>query len=154
MRDGLGFLLDVPVFVGTQTSPQSAVNGWTAISLNTTQVDTYGGHSNTVNNSRYTAQVAGYYNVCGVACWATNGTNVRAARIDVNGTVVQGTSQMFPASTTTITGVATPLRTVYLAVGDYVEVAGYQNSGVASPGLATGVASDVTSSLFVIWSHA
>lgn len=155
VRDGLGFLLADPVFVGTQTTSQNILSGsWTAVSLNSTQFDSYGGHSNTTNNSRYTAQVAGYYSVSGVVCWAANATNVRAARIHVNGTVVQGTSQMFPTSSTNVTGVATPMRTIYLNTGDYIELAGYNNSGAASPGLATSVASDLSSALFVIWSHA
>ena len=155
VRDGLGYLLNDPLFVGTQTTSQNVLTGvWTPINFNTEQFDTYGGHDNVTNNSRYTAQVAGYYSVCGVVCWAANATNVRAARIHVNGNVVQGTSQMFPTSSTNVTGVATPTRCIYLNVGDYVEVAGYNNSGAASPGLATSVAADLASALYVIWSHA
>lgn len=155
VRDGLGFLLNDPLFVGTQTTTQNILSGsWTPISLDSEQFDTYGGHDNVTNNSRYTAQVAGYYSVCGVVAWSANGTNVRAARIHVNGNVVQGSSQMFPTSSTNVTGVCTPLRTVWLNLGDYVEVAGYNNSGLASPGLATAVAGDLSSALYVIWTHA
>ncbi|MEV6833469.1 hypothetical protein AB0N17_02890 [Streptomyces sp. NPDC051133] len=155
VRDGLGFLLADPLFVGTQTTSQNVLTStWTPINLNTEQFDTYGGHDNTTNNSRYTAQVAGYYAVCGVVCFATNSTGVRAARIHVNGAVVQGTSQMFPTLPSNTSGVATPLRTLYLNVGDYVEVAGWNNSGLASPGLATGVAPDLSSALYVAWAHA
>lgn len=155
VRDGLGFLLNDPLFVGTQTSSQNILNNaWTAISLNSEQFDTYGGHDNVTNNTRYTAQVAGYYSVCGVTCWSTNGTGVRASRLHLNGAVVQGTSQMVSTSSTNVSGVATPMRCLYLNVNDYVEVAGYNNSGAASPGLATAVASDLSSALYVTWSHA
>jgi hypothetical protein len=156
VRDGYGFLLNVPVFVGTQTAAQSNIvdNTWTPINLNTSQVDTYSGHSNTVNNSRYVAQLAGYYIVTGVVCWAANATGARAVRIHVNGVVVQGTAQMVPTSSTNVTGIATPTRTIFLKVGDYVEVAGYNNAGLAPPGLSTGVAADLSSALFVLWSHA
>lgn len=155
VRDGLGFLLNEPTFVGTQTASQNILNNaWTAISLDTTQVDSYSGHSNSVNNSRYTAQVAGYYSVCGVTCWTANATGVRASRIHVNGSVIQGTCQMFNTSSTNTTGVCTPLRTLYLNAGDYVEVAGYNSSGLASPGLATGTAPDLSSALYVAWTHA
>jgi hypothetical protein len=155
VRDGLGYLLNDPVFVGTQTVSQNVLNNtWTAISLDTSQADSYSGHSNTTNNTRYTAQVAGYYSVCGVTCWTANATGVRASRIHVNGAVIQGTCQMFMTSSTNTTGVATPLRTIWLNVGDYVEIAGYNSSGLASPGLATGTASDLSSALYVIWSHA
>ncbi|MGW1525466.1 hypothetical protein [Streptomyces sp. NPDC002159] len=155
VRDGIGYLLNEPVFVGTQTSSQNVLhNTWTALNLNTEQFDTYGGHDNVTNNSRYTAQAPGFYAVCGIACFTANATGVRAARIHVNGNVVQGSCQMFMTQNTNITGVATPLRTVYLSAGDYVEVAGYNNSGLASPGLSTGVAADLASALFVLWSHA
>lgn len=155
VRDGLGYLLADPVFVGVQTVAQNILNNaWTAISLDTETIDTYNGHDTVTNNSRYTAQVAGFYSVCGVTCWSANSTGVRASRIHVNGTVVQGTSQMYTTLPSNTTGVATPLRTVYLNVNDYVEVAGYNNSGAASPGLPTGVAPDLSSALFVAWSHA
>lgn len=155
IRDGLGFLLNDPLFVGTQTTSQNVPNSaWTAISLNTSQFDTYGGHSNTVNNTRYTAQVPGYYAVAGVVCFAANATGVRAARIHVNGTVVQGSSQMYPTLPSNTSGVATPLRTIYLNASDYVEVAGWNNSGLGLPGLATGVAPDLSSALYVAWAHA
>ncbi|MGW2692322.1 hypothetical protein [Streptomyces sp. NPDC001296] len=155
VRDGLGFLLTEPVFQGTQTSSQNVLSGtWTAINLNTEQIDTYGGHDNVTNNSRYTAQVPGWYSVCGVTCWVANSTGTRASRIAVNGNTVQGTSQMFAPNPSNTTGVATPLRTVYLNQGDYVEVWGWNSSGLASPGLATGTAPDLSSGLYVAWVHA
>ncbi|MGW5477718.1 hypothetical protein [Streptomyces sp. NPDC004008] len=148
------FLLGVPLFVGTQTSAQSIsnnVSGWTAISLNTTQVDSYTGHSNSTNNSRYTAQVAGIYSVCGVVAYAANATGVRGARIHLNGSVIQGSSQMtLPGTGTNLTGVATPVRAVQMAVGDFVEVATYQNSGAS---LNTTTSTDLASALWVCWSH-
>lgn len=147
------FTLNPPLFVGTQSVTQSiSSNAWTAATLDTEQVDTYGGHSNTVNNSRYTAQVAGWYSVCGVVCWAGNGTSFRGSRIHVNGSPVQGAAQMsqFSGSSST-TGLATPTRTVQLAVGDYVEVAGYQLTGSA---LSTTVNLESASALWVCWLHA
>lgn len=155
VRDGLGFLLADPCFVGTQTASQNILSStWTTIAINTSQTDSYSGHSNSVNNTRYTAQVAGYYSVCGVTCWSTNGTGTRGSRLHVNGNVIQGTAQMVPTSTTNVIGVATPLRTLYLNVGDYVEIAGWNSSGLANPGLATSVAADLSSALYVAWTHA
>lgn len=155
IRDGLGFLLTEPVFMGTQTSSQNVPSGaWTAININTEQIDTYGGHDTVTNNSRYTAPIAGWYSVCGVTCWSANSTGTRASRIHVNGTVIQGSSQMYAPNPSNTTGVATPLRVVYLNVGDYVEVAGWNSSGLGLPGLATGTAPDLSSGLFVAWAHA
>lgn len=150
----LTYGMNPPIFVGTQTVTQSVATGtWTAITLDQEQSDTYGGHSTTTNTSRYTAQVAGWYTVCGITSWPSNATGSRGARLHVNGSVVQGSAQLIPpASSTTYTGVATPVRAVQLAVGDYVEVGGYQSSGGS---LSTGVASggDLASALYVAWSH-
>lgn len=150
----LTYGLNPPLFVGTQTATQSVNNNaWTALTLDTEQQDTYGGHSTTTNTSRYTVQVAGWYTVCGVSVWANNATGVRGARIHINGTVVQGTCGLIATVTTgSLTGVATPARTVFLNSGDYVELGGYQSSGAA---LATAVAAggDLASALFVAWSH-
>ncbi|MGW2936085.1 hypothetical protein ACWDA7_30505 [Streptomyces sp. NPDC001156] len=148
------FLLAPPLFVGTQTSAQSIGNNpspWTAISLNTEQVDTYVGHDNVTNNSRYTAQVAGVYSVCGVVAYAANATGVRGARLHLNGSAIQGSAQMtLPGPGTNLCGVATPVRAVQMAVGDFVEVAAYQNSGAS---LSTTTSSDLSSALWVCWSH-
>lgn len=143
------FLLNQPLCVATQTTTQSVSTGaWTTLSLNSTQVDTYGGHSNTTNNTRYTAQVSGVYAVCGVAAFNSNSTGVRGSRLHVNGSVVQGTAQMMTPATSSGTGLPTPVRTIRLTAGDYIEVAGWQSSG--SP-LSTIVASDVASALWVFW---
>ena len=152
VRDMLTYGLNPPIMVCTQTVTQSVNNNaWTALGLDTEQADTYGGHSTTTNTSRYTAQAAGWYTVCGVSVWAANATGVRGARIHVNGSVVQGSTGLIATATTgSFTGIATPVRAVQLAVGDYVEVAGYQSSGGA---LSTGVASDLASALFVAWAH-
>lgn len=144
------FLLNPPLFVGTQTTTQSVTTGsWTVLSLNSTQVDSYGGHSNVTNNSRYTAQVGGLYQVCGVSAFATNTSGVRGTRLQVNGNVVQGTAQMMLPAPSSGTALATPVRTVRLNAGDYIEVAGWQSSGGS---LSTIVAADVACALWVVWS--
>ena len=146
------FILNPPLFVGTQTSVQSiASNSWTAINLNTEQVDTYSGHDTVTNNSRYTAQVAGWYSVCGVVAWTPNGTSFRGSRLHVNGSVLQGSAQMTAFSNSAnSTVVATAARSVQLNVGDYVEVAGFQLTG---SNLSTAVSGEVASALWVCWSH-
>lgn len=143
------FALNPPLFVGTQTASQSVNSGsWTTITLDTTQVDSYGGHSNSVNNSRYTAQVPGMYAVCGVTAFNTNTSGVRGARIHLNGSVVQGGAQMTVPATSSGTGLTTPVRSIRLNAGDYLEVAGWQSSGGS---LSTITASDITSALWVCW---
>ena len=150
----LTYGLNPPLFVGTQTIAQSvATSAWTTITLDTEQQDSYGGHSTTTNSSRYTAQVAGWYTVCGVVAWTQNATGARGARLHVNGASIAGSAQMLaPSSSSTITGVMTATRAVQLAVGDYLEVAGWQASGST---LTTGVAGggDLASALYVAWAH-
>lgn len=154
VRDGHTFLANRPLFVGTQINAQSIPNAaWTPVVIDSAQTDSYTGHSNSTNASRYVAQVPGWYAVSGIVCYTANATGVRAARLHVNGSVVQGSAQMNLTPTTAdLCGIATPVRTVYLNVGDYVEVAAYQASGAA---LSTGFGSspDLASGLWVRWTR-
>jgi hypothetical protein len=127
----LSFLGSKPFFFGYQGTNQSLANGTlTAISLDQTAYDTYGGHSNTVNPSRYVCQYAGIYHILAQVSWPTNATGNRAVEIYKNGTVFTPGTQTAAAGaanwTITQTGLYIPL-----AVGDYVEVFGQQSSGGA-----------------------
>jgi hypothetical protein len=145
------FLLNPPDFVGTQTVAQSLPNTtWTGLTLDTQQLDSYGGHSLVSNTSRYVAQVPGWYTCAGVAGIANNPTGPRGARLHVNGSPVQGTAKFQGAVSGVDLGIPTPTRDIHLNVGDYVEVAAYQNSGAA---LNTAVFTDISSALFVRFSH-
>lgn len=151
----LYFLLNPPLFYGVQATGQNILNTTNvAITLDTGVTDTYGGHSNTVNNTRYTAQVAGYYDMCGCVGYQPNATGVRSAKLYVNGSVIQGSAVEIPAvqSANAVT-IATPVVNKYLHVGDYVEVYTWQNSGVGSPGLATSAFGDQACSMWVRFSH-
>ena len=146
------FLTDPPDFVGTQNTIQSiAATTWGAIGLDTEQFDSYGGHSTVTNTSRYVAQVTGWYTVCGVVAFSLNGTGARGSRLQVNGTAVAGACSFIPGLSSNSVGVATPTRDLFLNATDYVEVAGWQNSGGA---LNTTVNSDFSSGLWVRFSHA
>lgn len=150
--NGLTFLLNPPDFVGVQNTAQSIPSGaWTAVSLDTSQIDSYGGHSNVTNSSRYTAQVAGWYTCCGVSEMATNASGDRAVRLQVNGTAVKGAAALVGPYSGNGVALPTPTRDVYLNVGDYVEVATFQTSGGA---LSTAVSADLCSALWVRFSHA
>lgn len=151
--NGLTYLLNPPVFLGYQGVVQSIANSsWVTVALDSTSFDTYGGHSNSTNNSRYTAQVAGYHQLSGIVSFAASSSGFRAARFAVNGgAVVAGTAYaiangVFPTIMPTVT------RDIYLNVGDYVELNAWQNSGGA---LAIGNTSgDVTTAMNVRWTHA
>lgn len=147
----------VPEFVAVQTTTTtSALTAiWTSINFSDTAgivADTYGGHSTSTNPSRYVAQYAGWYTVCGVVCWSNSNTsNARGARIALNGNPVQGTAVLYGATSTTDTVVSTPARDIYLnGTTDYIELQGWQNTG---GNLATAIAADVSSALWMRWSH-
>lgn len=144
------FLSNIPLFVGQQSSVQSTTNGgWTTLTFDVNIFDTYGGHSTVTNNSRYTAQVAGYYTAVGVAAFAVNSTGSRGTRLSKNGSVIAGSGQLVGAGTLNAT-VASSTTSVFLAVGDYLEVSAGQNSGGA---LSTSNGGESTCQLWVAWAH-
>jgi hypothetical protein len=152
VRDAIIFLAGPPDFVATQATAQSLANGaWTPVNLDTTQTDTYGGHSTTVNNSLYTCQLAGWYTVCGVAAITANGTAARGSRIQVNGNPIKGAAALWQPLSANDTAVPTPARDVYLNLNDTISVAAYQSSGAA---LNSAVDADLSSALFLRFSHA
>ena len=153
VTDAVSFLANPPEFAGYQNAVQSIPNNtWTALLLDQEQLDTDNGHSTSSNTSRYVAQFAGWYTVCGVYATAANATGFRGARIQKNGSPVLGHAAYLPNATAAVEeGVVTPTKSVQLAVGDYVEVAGYQSSGGA---LNTILDVDLRCGLWVRWSHA
>jgi hypothetical protein len=150
--NGLTFLLNPPLFIGQQAIAQSFANQtWSTVSFDTTIVDSYGGHSNTTNSSRYTAQVAGWYTVAGLFVTQGGSNNIRAARINVNGTAVVGTDgYSYPNGSSYETSAASAVRDVYLNVGDYVELGCWQGSG----GALSGGINEIRSQLYIRFSHA
>lgn len=153
--NGMNFLLNPPIFSGYQVGAQSiAANSWTSLAVDTTIVDSYGGHSNTTNNSRYTAQVAGWYACSGIISFLSNSTGFRAGRFLVNATVGIATDTYVQPNayggSQTIYGV--PTRQLYLNAGDYVELQCWHNSGGALS-TSTGAA-ETTSAFDVRWVHA
>jgi hypothetical protein len=128
VRDAVNFALNRPLFVGTVTVAQSIpASAYTAVLWNINQVDTYSGHSTTVNTSRYTAGLPGWYDVrarLGYAPLPAAGPRV-GIYIAVNGTIDQSTEYVIYPPTSGYGNVAT-FAFRYLNVGDYVEVYAYQ----------------------------
>ena len=142
VRDAVNFLAQPPLFVGYQANAQSLpATAWTAISLDSSLADTYSGHSNAVNNSRYTAAVTGYYFVFGMVAYASNSTGARFAAIYANG----APTTYGPASSQgAVSGYQTlsyALALVPLAAGGYVDLRAYTNAAVSTQVGTTGQAS-------------
>lgn len=145
--NGLSFLLGKPVFVGYQTTAQSMPSGqWTSVTIDTETLDSYGGHSNTTNPSRYIPQVPGTYLVLATACFAGNATSSRRVRVALNGNQVIGAFQSTLAEVASnVTSTSTAGFVVCNGTTDYIECQGEQNSGVTLNTSGSG------SSLSVLW---
>lgn len=147
----LTFLLNPPLFAGYQTTAQSIPSGQSAVALNmdSETLDTYSGHSNTTNPSRYTAQVAGTYKVWG--CFAGGGFSSQTvffAYVAKNGTEVTGSRASDVGNSAHAYALATSPVFVTLAVNDYVELYGASDTAGSSH------VGNPTSSLNVQFVHA
>lgn len=135
LRDALNFLLNPPMAVVYQNTVQSIPNNaFTPVTFDLSLTDTYSGHSNSTNNSRYTGQVPGWYDLDGAFSLAANGTGVRDGAWAKNGAAITT-----PGAGTTVAGnagwtatQAMPGLQVFLnGAGDYVELWVIQTAGAA-----------------------
>ncbi|MEV7584383.1 hypothetical protein [Streptomyces erythrochromogenes] len=148
--DFLTLLERPPLAVLYQTVVQSVPNGtWGVITFDAEIVDTYGGHSTSSNTSRYTCQYAGWYRVGGRAAFDPNSTGSRGSRVHINGNYIRGAATLGGAGN--LSGIPYTEHILYLQPGDYVEIAGGQNSGGS---LSTANANEAASYMYVEWIHA
>jgi hypothetical protein len=111
-----------------KSSNQNASNGVsTSVTFESELFDTNGFHDNSTNNTRITIPTgyAGKYLITGVIQWGSNSSGTRVNDIKLNGTTFLGYSYMDAGGyqSCAVTMVQD------LAVGDYIEMIGYQNSG-------------------------
>jgi hypothetical protein len=129
--NGLTFLGQPPHAILQQNATQSFANATqAALTFDGTIVDTYGGHSNVTNNTRYTAQEPGYYEGIGWVCWAVNATGPRSLIPFVNGSAIPGQGVQLPASATFYSSHQVSFHE-YFNVGDYVEIRAEQDCGAS-----------------------
>lgn len=110
------------------TNVNVANNTDVKISFDSENFDTDGYHSTTTNTSRFTipSGKAGYYSCVAVANYASNATGYRDVAIMKNG-ATQGNNRVATISGAQI--FVTCSAIFYAAVGDYIELNQYQNSG-------------------------
>jgi hypothetical protein len=137
LRDAVNFLNNPPIArLTSEGSAQTIPTGttWTSIAFPTETVDSYNGHDNVTNNTRYTCQRAGLYLVAGLASIAETASNngYRAVRLLVNGTTPYAGWTCLPqtAGTTGTAIYATAL--IRMAAGDYVETQMQQTQSAAT----------------------
>lgn len=140
IRDVFNFLLAPPIFRGRQTSAQSIANATSvAITLDTEDVDSAGGHSTVTNTSRYTFQYPGWCQHSGGIGYSTDATGIRAADWAKNGSFNNGGGALALG----ISGNPTrmPARTdfTFFNVNDYLELFAFQNRGSALLSAVSGV---------------
>jgi len=136
---GLNYLFAPVRFKAYSSTTQTITSNTssTVLTLDTEIVDSDNGHSTVTNTSRYTCQTAGMYFVSGSVCYATNSTNTRTLQIFLNGVGVTGSAVQAAPPSNRGASVFTA-TTVQLAVGDYVELATWQDTGtIGTSTLAT-----------------
>lgn len=148
VRDPLNFLLNPPYFVAYQHTAQTLTNNaFTAVTWDTVTTDTYTGWSSGAN-TKYTAQVAGWYHVTSHVSFANNGTGRRAGGVFLNGSLVKQSQQEVTPSATAAALPSVPIEhKILLAIGDYIEIQAFQSSGA-------GLLTPVDQSVFQVkWEH-
>jgi hypothetical protein len=132
-----------------QTVAQSIPTAtFTPVTFDAETYDTPDGHSITVNISRYTCQKAGWYQLSGVVVWAPNATGRRLLQWRVGGTAINGgRTDLAPVGGGVQTAMPASTIPVLLAVGNYVELAAFQDTG--SP-LSTAIVSELQSYMAVL----
>ncbi|RKN38445.1 hypothetical protein [Micromonospora endolithica] len=114
-------------------------NAFTVVSLNTEDLDSHSGHSTATNNSRYTAPIAGWYRLSGGATFAGNATGRRGTRwLKNGGSIVDGGDALGSNAGAGACAVAAAHSLVFLAAGDYIEMAVFQDSGNVLGTLSSG----------------
>lgn len=149
----LTFLLNKPMAELRQAVAQSIPNGtWTSLTFTVEDLDDdpagTGGHSTSVNTSRFTAVYPGWYMLGGGYNPVVNATGIRGTRWAVNGTAATASNTVQPATAAVGAGYAARVKRVYLDTGDYAELQGYQDSTGA---LSTTVTGDSASSMSPAW---
>lgn len=115
---------------GTQSINDST---YTAVTLDSEDVDVGGMHDTATNNSRLTvpASSGGFYLIFGQICFAANTTGVRTIRLTKNGSTDLAYSQPGTVATGGFITITNLVFGGVLAAGDYIELYAQQTSGGA-----------------------
>lgn len=135
IESALAFLLSPPRCKVYNSAAQSIGSGaFAALTWDTEEIDSDAMHSTSSNTSRLVCQTAGTYLLSGSISWASSSAGVRrGARWLKNGASSNTQVMIVPPGTGTagVPTVHAPTVMMPLAVSDYVELAGYQDTGGA-----------------------
>lgn len=112
------------------TISHTTSGSWQSVTFDSERYDPSAMHSTSVNPSRITALVAGVYDIKANLAFAPSAVGIRGLRLLLNGTTIifQDVRVSSSATASTSIGAATDYQ---LAVNDYVEMQGFQDSGGA-----------------------
>ena len=113
------------------TSQSIANNSYTTVDLTSELSDTNGAHDTSTNPSRYTCPIAGDWLLLGAGSIVANATGGRGIRLLKNGSAIEGSAKFETNASASFGWVGQTSLIVTLAVGDYVQMQLYQNSGGA-----------------------
>jgi hypothetical protein len=131
ITSALNFLMTRPNAEIRQAVAQSIPNAtFTALTFDTKDLDSALGWSSG-SNTRYTAQYAGVYAFSGACSFTSNATGIRGVAWSLNGTLLNQSGTFFTAVSGNTTGVPAPTLSVFMNVGDFMELKAFQNSGGA-----------------------
>lgn len=157
VRDAVDYLIGPPiatVFQSVLQAMSATPNTPSAVNFDSTAVDSYSGHSNSVNPSRYVGQQAGWYLVAGAVVFSpsTSGT-YRKCQVYKNGTAIPYATGQVPqvnSASSFGTAVAVAPTIVFLnGTGDYVEL--WASCDVASLNITPNTGNE--SFMTVFWLH-
>ncbi|MEU7590673.1 hypothetical protein AB0A95_30830 [Micromonospora sp. NPDC049230] len=152
VRDPIRFLMNPPRARLRQTVPQALPNA-TAVAITfdaevfDTDVDGIGGHSTSVNISRYTVRYPGIYQVSG-GCSFSAAAGFRLVDWSLNSAIYVGTDSLLPAVSGTSTRVPARTELIPATTGDYIEMRIYHTGG---SGVTTSVGNDEQPTMNVLW---
>lgn len=127
----VAFFLSQPVCELRQTVAQSLTTSvGAALLYDTEDIDTDNMHSTVSNTSRVTAQTAGRFMISGGVGFAANATGLRVTYYAINGTNNSGSGvELSAAGGGGVTLLGARSKSIFLNVGDYVEMFALQTSG-------------------------
>lgn len=128
VRDNFEFLIDPPTCMVYNSAVQSCPNGYSTLTADSESFDNDSMHSTTTNTSRITCQTAGRYDITTTVLFAPNATGGRTLSYRVNGGSDIEISA-HPTASASVNSTLSGLVKLVMAVGDYVEIRAWQNTG-------------------------
>ncbi|WP_067171217.1 hypothetical protein [Microtetraspora niveoalba] len=120
VRDGINFLLSPPMAVLLPDGGQYANDTDTVVRWSSEALDRDGGHDNTTNNTRYTAQTAGWYDFDFSAfIFGGQSSGILFLGFTKNANVSWAAGSGFPLALNRLSGQLS--TTLQMSVGDYIQ---------------------------------